>query len=143
MRRRKRNKLIFIFIILLFILFLSYALGYIKLPENSTKDKFSQISIKNLNQNPSNYFEKNISVKGYLGIAGLGYYLEDNEGYTIFIEDNCIEKSRKYDVNLFTGKPNTETYLAKGILLFAKQKNSIFDLGLEYENRISCYYPLV
>ena len=99
-------------------------------------------SIKELRQNPSDYIGEKISVKGYLEMAGLGYYLEDNEGYIIWIEDNCLESGRQYDINYYAGIPQTTQYTANGIFLQAQQKVNYFDLGLTFENRISCDSPL-
>lgn len=141
---KKRNILIILVVIL--ILFV-YIKGYIKIPSGGLLNdvSYSSVSMKDLNQNPTNYIGKEIQVRGYLRIAGLGYYLEDSEGYTLWIEDNCREEGRSYDISYYAGKPDTTKYSAKGLFLAPTSKSSGFgfDLNINQEYRIRCSSPLV
>lgn len=72
-----------------------------------------QISIKDLNQNPSEYIWQDISISGKLNIRYIKspfsyvYSLESNDGYWVLLHSNCIDSYRNYNYNF-------QTYTAKG-----------------------------
>ena len=114
----------------------NFSLGSSSLDSISSSSGFSYTSIKDLNQNPSTYVEQNIGIKGKLNSRLGGYSIEDNEGYWVWIEDNCIEGQRDYNYN-------SQTYSAKGIWHSPKKDEYGFGfLDMEYKYRLSCTSPL-
>ena len=104
------------------------------LGEISSLKMGSYNSIKDLQQNPSNYLEKNVRVKGKLNNRLGGYSLEDSDGYWVWIEDNCIEGQREYNYN-------SQIYTAIGMWLPPKE-SEYFTWGIEYKYRLRCTTPL-
>lgn len=139
-RRNKKGVWVLLIIIGLIGLIWAYNFGYIKIPNIPLKITSNYVSIKDLHQNPEEYVEKNITIKGMLNNRIGGYSLEDNEGYWVWIgEDSlgkgCIEGQRDYDYNF-------QKYEAIGFLMSPKPCSYIcFSFG-EGHYYFKCSKPL-
>jgi hypothetical protein len=108
-----------------------FSLGNFSLEKIVSSGGISYSSIKDLQQNPANYVGQTLSIKGKLNNRMGGYSLEDNDGYWVWIEDNCIESQRDYSFN-------SQTYAAKGNWLSPKNEPYSFGWGMEEKYRLSC-----
>lgn len=92
-------------------------------------------SIKDLNQNPSTYVGQTVTISGMLNSRLGGHSLQDSEGYWIWIDDNCIEGQREYNLN-------SQFYTATGTWLAPEPDETGFGFGVKYKYRLSCTSPL-
>lgn len=101
------------------------------------EDGFTKVSIKELNKNPSEYLNKNLSISGTMNFRVGGKSLDNSDGYWVWLEDNCLENHRNYNYN-------SQLYYAKGMLLPPKQKEYAWEIGVgnEHTYRFSCYSPV-
>jgi len=107
----------------------------LSLYSTDSNSKFLSISIKDLSQNPSTYVGQNISIEGELNQrVGVGYSLRDDEGYYIWVEDNCFENQRIYNYN-------SEIYHAEGTWL-SPENQKWGEYGVQYHYRLTCTRPL-
>ena len=108
-------------IIVILILIIAYSYDFLGLKNSLNKisvggnnsnslipnsNNYQAISIKDLAQNPSNYINKKIQIKGDLIIDN--NMMIDSEGYIVLLSDNCYERGIR------TYHYNTE-YSVKGI----------------------------
>jgi len=101
-RKRKRHTFLYIILIIILIIGLAYAYNFggfknyisnIKVPNTTNSNILILTNFEDINRNPSNYVDKNITIKGkWVGFGGgcgdIVYNCEsigDNQGYVVHV----------------------------------------------------------
>jgi len=112
-----KDKGIVIIIMIVIILGFVYAYDVGGIKERFSKlnlsDGYLKVPISDVNLNPENYYDKNISITGVLIEKMTHYGLQDSDGRWVVIGQDyhgagCLESYRSYDIG-------SGTYTAKGI----------------------------
>jgi len=116
-------KKILLCILLIAVIFLAGCIS-----ESGSFDKINYDSIKDISQNPSDYYGKNVNVRGVLVQRLGGFSLKDSQDYWIWLDENCKEENRDYEAG--------STYSVEGVYYHETDKYSWLN------DRIKCTQPL-
>ena len=94
-------------------------------------------SIRELSQNSAEYVNQTVTLSGMVNSRVGGHSMEDADGYWVWLDDNCIEGQRDYDLN-------SRYYTAKGTWVAPKPKPNEYyiSVGIDYKYRVSCAFPV-